>query len=626
MKKILLASGLLVSLSALQAQNRAASLDGIDDYFDCGTSASLSPTNIKTMECWVKFNNLSGDQEILSRSIGGQGLELLLIGGNLRVYAMSGANYSFLSYPASSLQTNIWYHLAFSWNGTRESMKLYVNAVSVGTRTDGGDLNASGVSNPAASFRIGQWSDPLSRPFNGAVDEVRVWNVQRTATQIKDAMLGVVPSTTAGLVAYYGFNEASGTAFNSTATAGLDGAPINGATRTGSSVGFADNALNFDGANDQVVVAANPLFDLGSGTVEFVIRPSTMGINGCIGGVRGTGGTRYSFHMNTSNNTVGMWNNTIYNTLSYPFVLGNRYHLAFVCNGSQTSVYIDGNLLGTLPSSFGTLAGQPLVFGLAKNSGGDGEPYAGDIDEVRLWTTQRTGAELYANKDISLTGKEAGLVALYNFNLGNAGGSNGWMTTVFDLSPNNLHGIASNFAMSGSTSNYVGNMLAALPVSYSRFDCAREHRGVRLEWQTAAEQHSGHFIIERSADGRFFTSIGSVAAAGQGSRYAFLDDQAPVSACYYRLRQVDADGREHLGAIRMVGALSGRISLSVTMNSGRVQLAAFGGSEEPFAISDISGRTWAAGRLKAGRAEVTLKPGIYFVSVPGAAAIRFLLP
>lgn len=41
-----------------------------------------------------------------------------------------------------------------------------------------------------------------TRPFNGYMSEVRLWNVVRTANQIKENMLGVDPDSD-GLVAYY---------------------------------------------------------------------------------------------------------------------------------------------------------------------------------------------------------------------------------------------------------------------------------------------------------------------------------------------------------------------------------------------------------------------------------------
>lgn len=47
--------------------------------------------------------------------------------------------------------------------------------------------------------------------FNGFIDEVRIWNVARTSAQIEADYVKIIPSNTPGLVAYYRFEEGSGT-------------------------------------------------------------------------------------------------------------------------------------------------------------------------------------------------------------------------------------------------------------------------------------------------------------------------------------------------------------------------------------------------------------------------------
>lgn len=205
------------------------------------------------MECWVKFNSLTGSQEILSKSIVGQGIELLIYGGNLAAYFMRDAsNYSYIAYPTTNLSTGVWYHVAISWDGTKENIRLYVNGESVGTRTDAGNITTTGLTNPAGSFRIGNWADPSTRYFNGTVDEARIWNVNRTAVQIKGAMFQTGTNQT-GLVAYYKMNEGTGTSLgNGTAATGLSGTLINAPSWVASPVFKNTNALSFDGSNDYV--------------------------------------------------------------------------------------------------------------------------------------------------------------------------------------------------------------------------------------------------------------------------------------------------------------------------------------------------------------------------------------
>ncbi len=67
-----------------------------------------------------------------------------------------------------------------------------------------------------------------------------------------------------------------------------------------------------------------------------------------------------------------------------------------------------------------------------------------------------------------------------------------------------------------------------------------------LNWKTAQEINSAHFQIERSNDALIFNAIGSVQAAGNSSTgivYNFTDQQPANGLNYYRLKQVDIDGK-----------------------------------------------------------------------------------
>jgi len=85
-----------------------------------------------------------------------------------------------------------------------------------------------------------------------------------------------------------------------------------------------------------------------------------------------------------------------------------------------------------------------------------------------------------------------------------------------------------------------------LPVTLVDFHALREEDGsVVLNWETAQEQNSRFTEIQRSGDGKVFTAIGQVAAAGSSStllNYTFTDKAPLAGKNYYRLRMVDIDG------------------------------------------------------------------------------------
>ncbi len=84
----------------------------------------------------------------------------------------------------------------------------------------------------------------------------------------------------------------------------------------------------------------------------------------------------------------------------------------------------------------------------------------------------------------------------------------------------------------------------SLPVVLTRFLAQKQNEKALLSWQTAEEENSKSFEIERSGDGKTFTTIGSVLARGNSnhlSDYSYIDESPLQGKSYYRLRQVDKD-------------------------------------------------------------------------------------
>lgn len=68
--------------------------------------------------------------------------------------------------------------------------------------------------------------------------------------------------------------------------------------------------------------------------------------------------------------------------------------------------------------------------------------------------------------------------------------------------------------------------------------------GNLLTWATTTSAEARHFIVQRSADGQHFTTIGQVdgdEVVEQDRRYQFLDLSIGLPACYYRLRCTGED-------------------------------------------------------------------------------------
>ena len=86
----------------------------------------------------------------------------------------------------------------------------------------------------------------------------------------------------------------------------------------------------------------------------------------------------------------------------------------------------------------------------------------------------------------------------------------------------------------------------ALPVELISF-WGREIEGSNhIHWTTMSESNNDYFSIERSRDGYSWSKIGDVDGAGNSSiqnTYQFIDEKPYIYSSYYRLKQVDFDGK-----------------------------------------------------------------------------------
>jgi hypothetical protein len=118
-----------------------------------------------------------------------------------------GTNPERLTKTLSGFTTGSWYHLAISWDASDAQAEFFWQGVSQGTST--GSVTA--IHNNGSDFHVGAMENSGGSKANfmdGKVDEVRVWNTERTVAQIysnKDTEIAVA---SAGLAAYYQFDNA----------------------------------------------------------------------------------------------------------------------------------------------------------------------------------------------------------------------------------------------------------------------------------------------------------------------------------------------------------------------------------------------------------------------------------
>jgi hypothetical protein len=107
------------------------------------------------------------------------------------------------------------------------------------------------------------------------------------------------------------------------------------------------------------------------------------------------------------------------------------------------------------------------------------------------------------------------------------------------------------------------------PVELTFFKAKASNNKVKLNWQTATEKNNKGFEIERSVDAKTWENIGGVKGQGESNviiNYSF-EDKYPLSILtYYRLKQVDFDGKESYSNIESVSPNKKNISFEIYPN------------------------------------------------------------
>lgn len=92
-----------------------------------------------------------------------------------------------------------------------------------------------------------------------------------------------------------------------------------------------------------------------------------------------------------------------------------------------------------------------------------------------------------------------------------------------------------------------------VPVKLINFAAKKVGTSAMLSWQTSGEQNNAGFDVQRSGNGIDFVKIGYVNGKGNSStlqNYGLTDPQPGTGMNYYRLRQIDLDGRSTLSETR----------------------------------------------------------------------------
>ena len=435
-------------IAVATSQANALDFDGIDDYVDCGINTSLNLRSSMTIELWIKPNQNMGNGK-WDRLVNKDWYTGYFFGGkegatNALAVALSGDLNAAVT-PNNTIDIGVWQHVGFVFDDPANTIKIYKNGVLISTSTWNGTITG----NPNSSLTLSQSSET----FNGAMDDVRIWNVARTQTEIQTNMNTELAGTETGLKAYYLFNQGISSGNNTTITSVTDktanvlNGTLNNFAKTGATSNFvvgkvsgsivtnglvlnldASNSSSYSGTgttwtdlsgssnngtllNGATFNSANGgtmVFDGNDDRVQTNYNPTFTDFTVCVW-YKDNGSSIYGrlvdnnyingFWLGKNGTTPNQWGGGIKESPSpfgiYLTLPDSQWHfLTSVRSGTTHTIYGDGitNKISNTVSA-AALSGTSIAIG-EWSGGGTGQIFKGSIPQVLIYSRAITEAEI----------------------------------------------------------------------------------------------------------------------------------------------------------------------------------------------------------------------------------------
>ncbi|QEG40277.1 DUF4347 domain-containing protein [Roseimaritima ulvae] len=218
--------------------------DGVDDFVNLGSDASLEFTSTMTMEVWARPTAYPASSSVILNKEGEYEIGISDTGSLMWAFSNTDPAWNWHD-TGHVLQLNEWAHISVSYdNGT---VNTYVNGHIIETYDGSGNIGDAHVA--LDDFRVGgRQNNPAGNYFTGDIDEVRLWSTARTQSEIQNNLDVPLVGNETGLAGYWNFNEGSGTTANDLSSNANHGVLTDGAgTGTPIWTGFAtdqNTALN----------------------------------------------------------------------------------------------------------------------------------------------------------------------------------------------------------------------------------------------------------------------------------------------------------------------------------------------------------------------------------------------
>lgn len=185
-------------------------------YASKTTPTGITFTDDYTCEAWIRVESYKVNA-IVSRHNGSTGF-IFYLEADGRVTIDGQGSTGRTGTTTQSIPLGRWVHVAGSLDMSANSGVIYIDGVSVPVIMSGSDTSLT----QAGNLAVGAWNS--LNFFDGEIADVRVWNIVRTSTQIRDNMNQALVGNETNLVAYFklngNFNDSTSNANNLSAQGG----------------------------------------------------------------------------------------------------------------------------------------------------------------------------------------------------------------------------------------------------------------------------------------------------------------------------------------------------------------------------------------------------------------------
>lgn len=192
--------------------NNALDFDGVNDCVITTLDVNYATYPIMTWEAWVYPTATDGTwRTIFGIEDGGWDRNLFVNGGYF--WAGYGSN----GWQITPANINQWQHVAIVYDEAHGKVTFYLNGIIYSL--------APGIYSHSSAVKFGIGASQQAGPnqfFQGRISEVRVWNYERTQTDIQNNMNKELTGEETGLIAYYPFKQGIPNQTNATITTLFD--------------------------------------------------------------------------------------------------------------------------------------------------------------------------------------------------------------------------------------------------------------------------------------------------------------------------------------------------------------------------------------------------------------------